>query len=281
MRVHFWSAIVCFLAWATAAAAQRPPDEAQARAIEDARQVALNYSKTLPDFLCTQDIRRYVDPRSRSVWLPIDTLTVQVSYFRQNETYKLVQQSGRPAEQSYESVAGISTRGEFGSTLRWIFDPASQTEFEWKAVARIGGYHTSVYAYRVDAAHSRYKLSSGDLSVVAGYHGRVYIVPGTNQVLRITTVADIPDRFPIRESTATVDYSYVQVDGREYLLPVRAETQAAGKQLGSTPPSSPLTPLTRYRNVTEFRSYRKFAVDSQLKLDTEADTDAKPVPVKK
>jgi hypothetical protein len=282
MRVlHLSSAIVGLLAWAAIAAAQRPPDDAQARAIEDARQVALNYSQTLPDFLCTQDIRRYVDWRSRNVWVPVDTLTVQVSFFRQNETYKLVQQSGRPAVQSYESIAGVSTRGEFGSTLRWVFDPASKTDFESKGAARIAGHNTSVYAYRVDAAQSRYKLSAGDSAVIAGYHGRVFIEPATNQVLRVTTVADIPARFPIRESTATVDYNYVQVDGREYLLPVRAETQAAEMPPGAGRPGFRPTPLTRYRNVTEFRSYRKFAVDSQLKFDTEADADVKPAPAKK
>ncbi len=39
-----------------------PSQEERNKVIEQAREYAMNYTKSLPDFLCTQVTRRYVDP---------------------------------------------------------------------------------------------------------------------------------------------------------------------------------------------------------------------------
>jgi hypothetical protein len=68
-----------------------PSSEEQAEIISEARDYALNFSKTLPDFICTQVTRRYGAPApgtryggaagSDPTWYPIDTLTLKLSYF--------------------------------------------------------------------------------------------------------------------------------------------------------------------------------------------------------
>src|ERR1041385_1073488 len=68
-----------------------PSSEEQAAIISEVREYALNYSKTLPDFICTQVTRRYQAPApgtryggsagSEPTWYPMDTLTIKLSYF--------------------------------------------------------------------------------------------------------------------------------------------------------------------------------------------------------
>src|ERR1017187_2296700 len=80
----------------------------QAEIIGDAREDALNYSKSLPNFLTTQVVRRYQAgaPGSRynrsssePSWVPLDTLTLRLSYFDQKEEYKLIMHGNSPTSQ--------------------------------------------------------------------------------------------------------------------------------------------------------------------------------------
>src|SRR5262249_8440451 len=42
-----------------------PAPEEQAQIILDARQIALNYSQSLPDFICSEEVKRYTDTKGR------------------------------------------------------------------------------------------------------------------------------------------------------------------------------------------------------------------------
>jgi hypothetical protein len=227
--------------------------------LKRARLVSLAYSRTLPNFICTQTIRRTMRWKDSDIWASLDTLTVQVTYAQQKETYKLLQRNGHSTSQSYESVAGAISAGEFGSTLRWIFDPSSQTEFRWKGAS--GSPRRAVFEYRVSPENSRYKLVSGISEIVAGYHGAVEIDPETAHVLHVAMIADLPTNFPIRKSGAAVDYGAVRLDGADYLLPIHAQVDAADVPHGEM---GPQPHITDYRNFIDFRAYRKFTVDSRL-----------------
>src|SRR5215213_4912365 len=68
-----------------------PSSEEQAAFVSEAREYALNYSKTLPDFICTQVTRRFAaaapgtrhggSASSDPSWYALDTLTLKLSYF--------------------------------------------------------------------------------------------------------------------------------------------------------------------------------------------------------
>src|ERR1035438_10450081 len=81
------------LACAVAAWAQSPTPEETAAAMEKSRIVALAYTRSLPDFVCTQLVHRYIDLTRRSLWRPLDTLTIKLSYFEQRDDHKLVLRS--------------------------------------------------------------------------------------------------------------------------------------------------------------------------------------------
>src|SRR4051812_20818635 len=174
MKLRIPPAIVAALVFGGLAPAQGLT-AAQGRLLEEARAAALNYSKWLPNLICTEKIRRFADWDGSGNWVTVDTLTAQVTYFERAESYKVVARNSHPANQKLENVAGAISRGEFGSLLRWIFDPAAMASFEWKGQETIRRRKTWVFAYRVDRAGSRLELRALANSDVTGFHGTVYI----------------------------------------------------------------------------------------------------------
>lgn len=236
-----------------------PPPSAkeQSDLLAEVREYALNYTKTLPDFICTQVARRYYDPSGLEFWQKQDTLTVRLSYFEQKENYKLVMVNNQVTDLPYESVGGATSTGEFGSMLREIFEPSSNTMFQWERWATLRGRRAHVFSYRVSQANSHWRLSYERRDeIIAGYYGLVYVDKATGMVLRITLTADqIPPAFPIHEASTLLDYDFTKISGQEYLLPLRAVVRMRQAKA-----------LTK--NEVEFRLYRKFAADAVITFDT-------------
>lgn len=251
--------------------AQRTPDGEAAALIDKAREKGLAYSQSLPDFVCSEVVHRYAQrgPQAlrayRSVptnglpnWQPVDKLTVRISFFQQEEQHKLVLVNDEPTAQKYESLAGGIETGEFGGTVHGIFDPATATDFHWQAWKSVRRHRAGVYAYRVDAVHSRYEIASGsptDLrQAIVGFHGAMEIDRETGEVLHFTYIADdIPRNIDIKAVRTTVDYDFADVGGNRYLLPSHCEAEIFSPQLS-------------VRNVIEFQEYRKFSADSSIQF---------------
>jgi hypothetical protein len=236
--------------------------------IEAARRWALRYSQTLPDFVCTEFIHRYQNWTGTD--FQFDTLTFRVSFYRQREAYELVARNQRPSHQRVESLNGSITRGEFGSALRLVFDDASAAVFEAQRPKRIEGRAVATYGYAVRLESSRYELEYGSHRIVSAYHGSVYIDPSTSRVLRLTTEVDPPADFPIRQVATTIDYDLRAIGEEQYLLPIRAEvrmfelpSEEVLKRLSRNDAATARRGV-RYRNIVEFRDYRKFSADSKL-----------------
>lgn len=278
-----WRVSVAVL-FAIASRGQTPPDAEQPGMLEDARRTALNYSKVLPDFICTEFIHRYEAMGPTSPFHSTDTLTLQLTYFQLRENYKLVARNNRPTKQTLDSVGGASSQGEFGSTLLLIFHPLSKAEFAFEEWSTIGDRRVAVYTYRVKRANSHFEMRVAQNSVIAGYHGEIFIDNATHLVLRIAETIDIPDGFPVQISHGTEDYDFTDVGGHQYLLPVRCEKISAdlpairGRNGRLLDPTAQLAQQIRYRNVIEFRDYRKYAAESTLSFDTPAEPPEKPKP---
>jgi hypothetical protein len=124
-----WCALLAAFILAAGSRGQTPADAEQVRVLEQARQTALNYSTWLPDFICTEVIHRYEAYGPAGAFRSTDILTLQLSYFRLHENYKLVARNNRPTKLNLASVGGAFSEGEFGSKLRLIFHPDSKAEF--------------------------------------------------------------------------------------------------------------------------------------------------------
>jgi hypothetical protein len=250
-----WAISLSALLVSLPAAAQPPAPNERQRVLEAAREAALHYSDTLPDFICTETVRRVPTVAMRPIGT--DTLTIQVSFSGKKEDHKLVAIDGSRTDKPLDSLGGLITGGEFGSWLQRIFDPSSSAEFEWKGWSEVGKQRVPTFTYKVARAHSQYvvgyRADNGKfVSGTAGFAGEVWLDGPTSRVLRLTVKAtEIPADAAILMSTTEVDYNPVDVAGSSYLLPTRAEAHLRRSNIDES-------------NVVTFAGYRKFAAESTL-----------------
>jgi len=236
-----------------------PPNSIeQKKVLEEITEAALNYSRSLPNFICMQVTRRFIDQTGMDNYRLIDTIAERLSYFEQKEDYKVVSKNGIPATgMKHEQMGGATSSGEFGSMLYEIFSPATQTEFEWERWATLRGKRMHVYTFRVPQETSKYTIYADSVKrqVVAGYHGLIYADRDTKMVMRIVMSADnLPVDFPIQKVDLDLNYDYTTISGQEFLLPLKSELHSReGKFL--------------VKNETEFRLYNKFGADTSIQFD--------------
>ncbi len=233
-----------------------PSDYEQKEVLSKVRDYAMNYTRRLPDFLCTQVTRRYLDPSGLEFWRQMDTLTARVSYSDKHENYKLVLVNNRMVEDlPYMGVGGAISTGEFGSMLKEIFEPQTDADFHWERWGKLRGRITHVFRYRVEQPRSKWHVTyekSDD--IVPGYLGLIYVDRDAPVVMRVTLEAELPASFPIQQVTDTLDYDLAPIGTQQYMLPLKAVVRMReAKNL--------------VKNEVEFRLYRKFSAESAIKFD--------------
>jgi hypothetical protein len=227
----------------------------QRRIVGAAQRIALSYANGLPDFLCTEVIHRYDDVKG--VMSLKDTVDVRLSYFDQHENYRVLSLNGKITTRPFADIGGAVSEGEFGSLLASIFVGESKTVLRWDHWTTIRKRLAHVYTFKIPVEHSSYKMvfrsdpRAGDRTITAGQHGLVYVDRETNQILRILAEADLPESFPIRQSSTLLDYNFTEISGRRFLLPLRAVVRMA-------------TDHVHTLNMVEFKEYRKFTGESTI-----------------
>lgn len=279
MAVFLWAAVAC---------AQTPPDAAeQAKIIAELRAYAQAYTGNLPNFICSQMTKREVllapnDVAGVHESMPnrgrfglanadrksTDMFEEQLGYFDHKESYQLLKMDGKKQKPGQPRPPGLTSAGEFGTTLWGIFDPLSKAEFEWKKWDTLRGQPVAVLSFRVDQSNSQAQLDVPSRSVVVGYHGLIYASRDSNIVLRLTTEADAPKDFPLQAVTHLLDYGQVEIAGQTFILPLHAEMQTRmsedfmryGREAGHSK-------QVFLANQVDFREYRKYTAESVLKAE--------------
>ena len=242
-----------------------PTSEEQAAIIDDVRQYALNYSDALPDFICTQVTRRFgaAAPGSKyggpadgePRWHALDTLQIRLSYFEKKEHYVVVLMNSAIVNQDYEKVSGSKSFGEFGSMMREIFEPSTETRFEWDHWGQLRGKRVMAFSYHVRLDRSQFQIAvdEGKLRITTAYRGLVEVEPDTHSVVRIVQEAEnIPADFPMKQTRSVLNYDYQDMSGNTFLLPMKSEVIMK-------------TMDEIQRLDQEFRLYRKYSADSTFK----------------
>ncbi len=236
--------------------------------IEEVRQKVKDYVDDLPDFICSQEVERFVDTDGSGAWQRGDNLVFELTYNGKRESYKMVRVNGMSGDKLEKFVGGASSSGEFASMLASLFSPVSQTEFSPAGKEKLGTHQALIYDFHVKQSNSSWHVSlNSDPPFIAAYSGSVWIDAESKYVLRIEqAVEDPPAQYRTFSGDSVIDYELVKIKGleNEVLLPVKAE----------------LTLLTRAqknysRNVIRFKFYRKFESDVKVILD---DDNAKPEP---
>jgi VWFA-related protein len=230
--------------------------------IEDARQRALSYGESLPNFMCIEVTNRSADPSGTGNWKLKDSIVELLRYRDKQETRTTIEVNGQASNTSHEAMKGSLSSGEFGGVLKSVFAGASKARFEWKETDELNGGTVQVFTYAVDPAHSKFGVvGTNGLEVIAGFHGQVFIDTATRSVRRITLIADLPKQLPkdfgTSGSSMRVDYDYAVINEHDYLLPVTAEMR-----------------ITKGRhsmalNTMEFRNYKRFGSNMRM-LDFKA-----------
>ena len=237
--------------------AQRPSEKDTKALVEKARQKALAYTQSLPDFVATEIIHRYAGSMAAGLGgHPVDTLTIQLRYLQHKEDHKLMLIDGKATGRTLETLEGTVGSGEFGATLSAIFDPATQPAFHWQSWKNLRGRRVAVLGYEVTGPQSHYRLGTTadgrTVAADAGYHGVLEIDGETAEALHLEYVADhIPEFLHLIYAGTKVDYALTDIAGRNYLMPSRSELEMRG-------------PTAWARNVIEFRDYGRFSVDSTV-----------------
>jgi len=100
----------------------------------------------------------------------------------------------------------VKSNGEFGSVLRWIFQPESATQFGWEggACART---LVHVFSYRIDQAHSKYGMRFSTFqhySTTSGMRGLVLSTAKPSGPEARDEADSIPANFPVWRTSRAV-----------------------------------------------------------------------------
>jgi VWFA-related protein len=224
--------------------------------LEAARQNALSYGQSLPNFVCEQVTNRSVDRNGTGRWKHKDKLTELLTYVEHEEARTLLvkEENGAKSHKDEGDAQGALSSGEFGGVLEGVFRPASKTDFRWKETAVLGEAKVQVFDYHVDRANSILNVGAGTTQFV-GCHGQVFIDTATRGVRRITMLADdLPNTGRVRAASVSVDYDYVAINNHDYLLPIAAQIMIT---LGHGSHESDL-------NEIKFRNFRRFGSNVRI-----------------
>ncbi len=240
-----------------------PSSEEQQQIISEMRDYAMNYTKKLPNFICTQVTRKYIAQTGKDDFHPEATVMENLTYFDQQEHYKVMMVNDHYVDLSHEAVGGASSSGDFGSLLRSTLSPKANASIEFDRWGTLRGNTCYVFSYRVTSGNSDWSVAyarsehSSD-RVIVGYNGLIYVSKKEpHEILRISLIADdIPASFPIHEASDQLDYGYQDLSGQPFLLPLKAQVMLRDDR-------------TRSKNDIEFRLYRMYSADAVIKFDTD------------
>jgi hypothetical protein len=224
--------------------------------IRDARAEAYSFSADLPNFLVEQVTTRYTGARVLNNWRAMDVVTADVASVGGKEDYRNIRVNGRPTDRPEDT--GSWSTGEFQVTLEDILSPRTFAAFTARGEERIVNRPALVFDLSVEQSHSHWKLiSQNGGEYYPAYRGAIWVDKDSHRVLRIEQKAiGLPRDFAYDKAESTLVYGFVNIEGRSYLLPVQSDNvacMAASVSCG--------------RNVIDFRNYRKFSADSNVKFD--------------
>ena len=223
--------------------------------IDKTREEAFAFTESLPNYTVKQFTTRYQSDaasRGKTSWQALDVVTADVLAENGKETYKNILVNGKATKDVEKS--GSWSEGEFASTLQAILSPGSDALFTNKRSTTIVNRTAFRYDYSIEQPRSNWRVEAGGSSYRPAYSGAIWIDKETSRVLRIEMSArSIPKDFPLDSVESTVDYDFVLIGDRKFLLPTHSEALSCVR--GTSDCS---------RNVIDFRNYKKYGAESNI-----------------
>ncbi|MGB7921898.1 MAG: hypothetical protein WCF57_01505 [Pyrinomonadaceae bacterium] len=241
-----------------------PPEAETTDVLEKTRNITLAAADAMPDFVVKELVTRSLASGSTQNWRVLDHLSYAVSYRAGgSEDYKLLAINGQPPNDSIpvkeQLSGGATSAGEFVLTLSYLFDRERTASFKAADTDVLRGRRTVIYEFQMSRQNSRWRIMDDKHTVISAYHGRVWVDRETWRVLRLEMVADLPPDVPagfyITQVSSIIDYDWITIGERQYLLPVRAENIIASSLPGRA---------AQARNEIRFRNYQKFGTEVKI-----------------
>ncbi len=224
--------------------------------IEKAREAALSFTESLPNYVAQQFTARFVSQSHITNWQAQDVISAEVVYESGRESYRNLAINGKPTKKTMEELPGSWSTGEFGILLVDLFSRSTAADFRYRKESRTSGRDALLYDYTVEQENSHWRVQVASQTVLPAYRGSVWIDKETNRVLRIEMQArNVPSEFPLDKIETALDYEFVRLADRQYLVPVHSETLSC--QRGTNVCS---------RNAIDFRNYHKFSGESNIQF---------------
>jgi hypothetical protein len=238
-----------------------PDAAAQQAMLHAAKDYVAQTLPHLPNLLATRTTIRYEDtPRSvkqgdwpvRAGLHLVDSEHREIS-IREEQDY----QSAGKDSAAWHEQSGLTSGGEFGSTLGMVMSDLVNGHTDWAYWEQTGAGAVAVFHYSVPRSVSHFEIigsrqgqaaleghaapdggSRGTAGVAVtstpvasnasivrnrpGYHGSLWVEPASGTILRITIEADAKDSAPFRRAAMMVEYGPVPIGDRTIVCPLRS-----------------------------------------------------------
>jgi VWFA-related protein len=284
-----------------------PDDAAQQQMIEAARTYTAKTIPQLPNLFATRTTNRYDDrpqeikkggwPVRAGLHL-VNTASQEISIYDER--------SGEPspaASAGRQEQSGLSTGGEFGSTLSMILTDSLKGKVTFGHWEQGVAGPVAVFQYSVPSSASHFEVinsvarqsalegtsmsrvgsrggsgidvksnggsNSSTFITRPGYHGSLWVEPATGTVLRTTMEADTKGSIQFKRAAILIQYGPVQIGTSEFICPVRSlalSIAVSGANL------DPLTRMpgdapTQWLNESQFTGYHRFGSSARMVND--------------
>lgn len=230
----------------------------QERILTLVRQQALRHQQELQDFVCIQLTTRSVDETGTGKhWKQKDLLEVEDIEVGPLVNHKLLMRNRKAPDKTYQQLTGILSETvlhSVGFLPKWIFGPEAKAEVEWSHSGSIDGRRMYVFSVRVRPSDSKFLISTGRESIIAGVNGMLYADAVTGAVKRFEIQMELPPESILQNGFVDIDYDNVEISGETFILPVKSEVRA---RIGKT----------LEKNETQVLRYQKYGAKTSIRFD--------------
>ncbi|MCW5963689.1 MAG: hypothetical protein KIT83_06605 [Bryobacterales bacterium] len=225
--------------------------------IEEAREETIDYTSQLPNFTVRQFTTRYSSVSRPPDWRAMDVVTTDVIYQDGSEQYRNTMINGRASKHSPE-LSGSWSTGEFATTLSDILSAQTMADFSRRGEDTLSGRATVIFSFNVEQPRSHWTIHANEKSYRPAYKGAIWIDKASKRVMRIEKQAlAMPADFPFDKAELVLEYDFVRLSNRLFLLPVHSENLICARGT-----------VNCTRNVIDFRNYQKFEAESEIRFET-------------
>jgi hypothetical protein len=231
----------------------------------------------LPKYMCTQTIdRSQYNPtvgsagrpcepyaRKQSLLTTSDRLRLDVAVSAGHEMYSWVGETHFDDRSLFQLVRnGALSTGSFASFLMVVFRD-DEASFSYKGQIAEAGRQMAEFEFSVPKQSSHYIFSGAGNRITTGYFGSIFVDTHSADLVRLVVHTEaLPPETGACESSSTLDYSRVRLNGADFLLPSRV-------QLHILDASS-----LDMENSTVYSACHEFLGESTLRFDSGPETGA-------